>query len=83
MTLCLGLALGKAPVHQNDIADVSIMLDTNCKSLVVLTQQVVEGMVTRNWVGPPVMPNSTVRFAWTICVRKRELALIGVCRGTS
>ncbi|CAL8469261.1 g8802 [Coccomyxa elongata] len=44
-----GLALGKAPVHQNDIVDVATMLDTNCKSLVVLTQQVAEGMVTRNW----------------------------------
>ncbi|BDA44987.1 NADP-dependent 3-hydroxy acid dehydrogenase YdfG [Coccomyxa sp. Obi] len=44
-----GLALGKAPAHQNDIGDVATMLDTNCKSLVVLTQQVAEGMVKRNW----------------------------------
>ncbi|EIE21163.1 NAD(P)-binding protein, partial [Coccomyxa subellipsoidea C-169] len=44
-----GLALGKAPAHENDIADVATMLDTNCKSLVVLTQQVAEGMVKRNW----------------------------------
>lgn len=64
---CAGLALGKAPVHQNDIVDVATMLDTNCKSLVVLTQQVAEGMVTRNWVGPPVMPNAILRFAWIVC----------------
>ncbi|KAK9908003.1 hypothetical protein WJX75_001335 [Coccomyxa subellipsoidea] len=43
-----GLALGKAPVHKNDISDVATMLDTNCKSLVLLTQKVSEGMVKRN-----------------------------------
>ena len=71
-------------MHQNDIADVATMLDTNCKSLVVLTQQVAEGMVTRNWVNPLLMPHSTVRFARTGVFQEACFdAHCGVCRGTS
>ncbi|CAK0784190.1 hypothetical protein CVIRNUC_007394 [Coccomyxa viridis] len=43
-----GLALGKAPAQDNDVADISVMLDTNCKSLAVLTKCAAKGMIARN-----------------------------------
>lgn len=47
-----GLALGKAPAQDNDIADISVMLDTNCKAVAVLTKAVSKGMIARNMVLP-------------------------------
>ena len=48
--LIAGLALGKSPAQDYDVADISVMLDTNCKSLAVLTKSVAKGMVARNRV---------------------------------
>ncbi len=45
-----GLALGKAPAQDNDVADISVMLDTNCKAVAVLTKAVAKGMIARNMV---------------------------------
>ena len=45
-----GLALGKAPAQDNDVADISVMLDTNCKAVAVLTKAVAKGMIARNAV---------------------------------
>ena len=48
-----GLALGKAPAQDNDVADISVMLDTNCKAVAVLTKSVAKGMIERNRVQFP------------------------------
>ena len=45
-----GLALGKSPAQDNDVADISVMLDTNCKAVAVLTKAVSKGMIARNMV---------------------------------
>lgn len=45
-----GLALGKAPAQDNDAKDITVMLDTNCKAVAVLTKAVAEGMIARNSV---------------------------------
>ncbi len=47
---CTGLALGKAPVHENDLGDIHTMITTNIESLAVLTKFVAAGMVKRDWV---------------------------------
>ena len=51
-----GLALGKAPAQDNDISDISVMLDTNCKAVAVLTKAVSKGMIARNMV-PSTSPH--------------------------
>lgn len=48
-----GLALGKAPAQDNDVADISVMLDTNCRAVAVLTKSVAKGMIERNRVHFP------------------------------
>lgn len=43
-----GLALGTEPVHEMSLDDVSTMLDTNVKQLMVFTRTFTPGMVLRN-----------------------------------
>lgn len=43
-----GLALGTAPVHENDLDDIATMLNTNVMGLIALTRHVSAGMVARN-----------------------------------
>ena len=45
-----GLALGKAAAQDNDTDDISVMLDTNCRAVAVLTKAVAKGMIERNMV---------------------------------
>lgn len=43
-----GLALGTAPVHENDLQDIATMLSTNVMGLIALTRHISAGMVERN-----------------------------------
>ncbi len=67
-----GLASGLAPIHEGDIEDWEVMIDTNIKGLLYMTRAIAPGMVARrkghiinisSIAGKEVYPNGNVYIA--------------------
>ena len=75
-----GLALGKAPAQDSDIADISVMLDTNCKAVAVLTKTVAKGMIARNRVSLLPLHHKAVTY-FASCLQHSSHPEVGIQSG--